>query len=69
MVHHSVVVRDTNNNYGFSFSWCDRIFGTYMAERQEGHNKMKIGLNGYHDDRSLKLLVLLAVPFSYQKSK
>jgi len=66
-VHHSVITRETNSNYGFSFSWWDRLFGTYIAQPQEGHDKMKIGLNGYHDDRSLKLSALLAMPFSYQK--
>ena len=66
-VHHSVIARETNSNYGFSFSWWDRIFGTYKAQPQEGHEKMKIGLNGYHDDRSLKLSALLTMPFVYQK--
>jgi sterol desaturase/sphingolipid hydroxylase (fatty acid hydroxylase superfamily) len=66
-VHHSVVVRETNSNYGFSFSWWDRILGTYKAQPQEGHDRMKIGLNGYHDDRSLKLLALLMMPFSNQQ--
>lgn len=66
-VHHSTVMQETNSNYGFSFSWWDRILGTYKAQPQEGHDKMKIGLNGYHDDRSLKLSALLMMPFSYQK--
>lgn len=66
-VHHSVIARETNSNYGFSFSWWDRLFGTYIAQPQDGHDKMKIGLNGYHDDRSLKLTALLAMPFSCQK--
>ena len=66
-VHHSVIVRETNSNYGFSFSWWDRILGTYKAQPQEGHDRMKIGLNGYHDDRSLKLSALLMMPFSNQQ--
>jgi len=66
-VHHSVIARETNSNYGFSFSWWDRLLGTYIAQPQEGHDKMTIGLNGYHDNRSLKLSALLAMPFSYQK--
>ena len=66
-VHHSVIVRETNSNYGFSFPWWDRLLGTYKAQPQEGHDKMKIGLNGYHDDRSLKLSSMLTMPFSYQK--
>ena len=66
-VHHSTVMPETNSNFGFSFSWWDRILGTYKAQPQEGHDKMKIGLNGYHDDRSLKLSAMLMMPFSYQK--
>jgi sterol desaturase/sphingolipid hydroxylase (fatty acid hydroxylase superfamily) len=60
-------MRETNSNYGFSFPWWDRLFGTYKAQPQEGHDKMKIGLNGYHDDRSLQLSALLTMPFSYQE--
>ncbi len=66
-VHHSVIARETNSNYGFSFPWWDRILGTYKAQPQEGHDKMRIGLNGYHDDRSLKLSSMLSMPFSYPK--
>jgi sterol desaturase/sphingolipid hydroxylase (fatty acid hydroxylase superfamily) len=66
-VHHSVIARETNSNYGFSFPWWDRMLGTYKAQPQEGHDQMKIGLNGYHDDRSLKLSALLTMPFSYPK--
>jgi sterol desaturase/sphingolipid hydroxylase (fatty acid hydroxylase superfamily) len=66
-VHHSVIARETNSNYGFSFPWWDKLLGTYKAQPQDGHDKMKIGLNGYHDDRSLKLASMLAMPFSYPK--
>jgi sterol desaturase/sphingolipid hydroxylase (fatty acid hydroxylase superfamily) len=66
-IHHSVIISETNSNYGFSFSWWDRICGTYKAQPQEGHDQMKIGLNGYDDDRSLRLSALLAMPFSYLK--
>ena len=66
-VHHSVIARETNSNYGFSFPWWDRMLGTYKAQPQEGHDQMKIGLNGYHDDRSLKLSSMLTMPFSYPK--
>jgi sterol desaturase/sphingolipid hydroxylase (fatty acid hydroxylase superfamily) len=66
-VHHSVVALETNSNYGFSFSWWDRLFGTYIAQPRGGHDKMKIGLNGYHDNRSLKLSALLTMPFFYHK--
>jgi sterol desaturase/sphingolipid hydroxylase (fatty acid hydroxylase superfamily) len=66
-VHHSVIAREINSNYGFSFSWWDRLLDTYKAQPQEGHYQMKIGLNGYHDNRSLKLASMLSMPFSYPK--
>jgi hypothetical protein len=30
-VHHSVVIRETNSNYGFNLPWWDRLFGTYLT--------------------------------------
>lgn len=66
-VHHSVIPRETNSNFGFSVPWWDRLWGSYRAQPQDGHNQMKIGLNGYQDDRSLKLSSLLLMPFYYPK--
>jgi len=62
-VHHSVIVRETNSNYGFSVPWWDHLFGTYRDQPAEGHDGMRIGLKGYHDDRSLSLSSLLVMPF------
>jgi sterol desaturase/sphingolipid hydroxylase (fatty acid hydroxylase superfamily) len=62
-VHHSILLKETNSNYGFSFPWWDRLFGTYKAQPDVGHEKMKIGLNGYDDERALKLSSMLVMPF------
>lgn len=62
-VHHSVIVRETDSNFGFSVSWWDRLFGTYRDQPAEGHDRMRIGLKGYHDDRSSSLASLLIMPF------
>lgn len=62
-VHHSVIVKETNSNYGFSFSWWDRLFGTYRREPENGHLQMKIGLNGYFDPKYLQLSQMLIIPF------
>jgi len=62
-VHHSVIVKETNSNYGFSFSWWDRLFGTYRREPEAGHLQMKIGLNGYSDPKYLQLSQMLITPF------
>ena len=34
-VHHSVIIRETNSNYGFNLSWWDRLFGTFQEELEE----------------------------------
>jgi sterol desaturase/sphingolipid hydroxylase (fatty acid hydroxylase superfamily) len=30
-VHHSIVPRETNSNFGFNMPWWDRLFGTTTA--------------------------------------
>ncbi len=31
-VHHSVIIRETNSNFGFNLPWWDRLFGTYRNQ-------------------------------------
>lgn len=62
-VHHSVIIRETNSNYGFNLPWWDYIFRTHNAQPKMGHSDMKIGLANYRDTRWLKLKWMLAVPF------
>jgi sterol desaturase/sphingolipid hydroxylase (fatty acid hydroxylase superfamily) len=31
-VHHSIVARETNSNFGFNLPWWDRLLGTYRAQ-------------------------------------
>jgi len=62
-VHHSIIRDETNSNYGFNYSWWDRIFGTYREAPEGGHERMKIGLAGYHDLKYLRFLPMLMVPF------
>ena len=42
-VHHSIVPRETNSNFGFNLPWWDRLFGTYRAAAR--------GRPRRHDDR------------------
>jgi len=44
-VHHSVIICETNSNYGFNLSIWDRLFGTYLAQLSMGHQDMTIGLS------------------------
>ena len=62
-VHHSVVISETNSNFGFNLPWWDRIFGTYLEQPSQGHQGMTIGLANYRDRRWLTLHWMLAVPF------
>ena len=61
-VHHSVIIRETNSNYGFNFSIWDRLFGTYLAQPSKGHQDMVIGLSQFRDHRRLTLPWLLILP-------
>ena len=63
-VHHSIIPRETNSNYGFNLSWWDRICGTYRPQPEKGHLEMTIGLKEYRDPQQLSLLRLLVQPFT-----
>lgn len=43
-VHHSVIMRESQTNYGFNFSFWDRLFGTYQSEPAKGQTQMILGL-------------------------
>ena len=43
-VHHSTDGAEQNTNYGFSFSWWDRLGGTYRPAPRHPHETMPIGL-------------------------
>lgn len=62
-VHHSVIARETNSNFGFNLPWWDRLFGTYRAQPRSGHEGMTIGLSQFRDPCKLTLPWMLALPF------
>ncbi|UZD91219.1 sterol desaturase family protein [Cognatishimia activa] len=61
-VHHSVHRHEHDSNYGFSLSIWDRLFGTYIAQPEAGHDDMITGLQ-WQDDRPSKLGWSLILPF------
>jgi len=63
-VHHSVLIWETDSNFGFNLSWWDRLFGTYIDQPAAGHEAMKIGLANYRDPKWLKLGWMLVIPAS-----
>jgi sterol desaturase/sphingolipid hydroxylase (fatty acid hydroxylase superfamily) len=62
-VHHSVIIRESNSNYGFNLPWWDRLFGTYYDQPANGHTGMTIGLSQFRDSKKLTLPWLLILPF------
>lgn len=62
-VHHSVVTRETDANFGFNLPWWDRIFGTYIDQPEKGHDGMTIGLSEFQDERPSRLGWSLMLPF------
>lgn len=63
-VHHSVLREETDSNFGAVLSGWDRLFHTYRAQPQEGHETMTFGLSEWRDRRCVSLPWLLMLPFS-----
>ncbi len=66
-VHHSIVARETNSNFGFNLPWWDRLFGTYRAQPAAGHDRMTIGLTQFHDPGELRLDRMLMQPLRRER--
>lgn len=62
-VHHSIITRETNSNFGFNLPWWDRLFGTYRDQPAAGHEGMTIGIEQFRDPRELRLDRMLSQPF------
>ncbi|MGP8304970.1 sterol desaturase family protein [Vibrio sp. YIC-376] len=65
-VHHSVIPRETHSNFGFFLSVWDRLFGTYRAQPELGHDHVVIGLPDIRDEQEQRLDKLITQPFRYR---
>jgi sterol desaturase/sphingolipid hydroxylase (fatty acid hydroxylase superfamily) len=68
-VHHSVLRREHNTNYGFNLSVWDRLFRTYTAQPEGGHQGMTIGLPPYQSEAPTRFGWSLWLPFGRQASQ
>ena len=68
-VHHSVVVHETNSNYGFFLSIWDRIFKTHCPQPKHGHDLMTIGLDEHQTEQPASFLWAISLPFIHSKVK
>src|SRR4029450_12380868 len=62
-VHHSILSRETNSNFGFNLPWWDRLFGTYRAQPTAGHDGMTIGIEQFREPRELGPDPIVLRPF------
>jgi len=63
-VHHSVIIRERDSNFGFNLPWWDRLFGTYRDQPEKGHTDMIIGLANFRKPQDITLPKLLLLPFT-----
>jgi len=61
-VHHSIVRRETNSNFGFNLPWWDYLMRTYCAQPAAGHLAMIIGTDQFRSSEELKLMPMLTQP-------
>lgn len=67
-IHHSIIERETNTNYGFNLSIWDRLFGVYTQDPVMGQQGMTIGLAEHQNREPTGLLWSLLLPLrTYQK--
>jgi sterol desaturase/sphingolipid hydroxylase (fatty acid hydroxylase superfamily) len=68
-VHHSVLWREHDSNYGFNLSVWDRLFRTYTAEPEGGHQGMTIGLTPYQSEAPTRFGWSLLLPFASEPAQ
>ena len=61
-IHHSVIIKERDTNYGAIFSIWDRILGTLLINVDQ--EKIRIGIGAYPKPDKLNLYHLLAMPFT-----
>lgn len=63
-VHHSVVRKETDSNFGFNLPLWDYLFGTYRDQPADGHDRMTIGLSPLRDEQQVdRLPGMLLLPW------
>lgn len=65
-IHHSIVQRETNSNWGTIFCWWDKLHRT--LRRDVPQDAITIGVAAYRDEHELTVGKLLALPFREQRA-
>src|SRR5213596_846558 len=64
-IHHSIVKRETNSNWGTIFCWWDKLHRT--LRRDVPQDAITIGVAAYREEHELTLGKLFALPFREQR--
>ena len=64
-IHHSIVERETNSNWGTIFCWWDQLHRT--VRRDIPQDEITIGVAPYRDEQELTVGRLLVLPFQPQR--
>ena len=62
-IHHSVVVQETNSNFGFNLSVWDRMLGTYIQDAMKRQPEIVIGVDTFRRSEEVSFQKLLTMPF------
>src|SRR5262245_55149747 len=62
-IHHSQNMREGQSNFANTFSWWDRMFRTYIAQPEAGHDGMRFGVPGFLERKHLSLRWMIVQPF------
>ncbi|MFH1349424.1 MAG: sterol desaturase family protein [Pseudomonadota bacterium] len=60
-IHHSVIIKERDTNYGTIFSLWDRLLGTLLTNVDQA--RIRIGVGAYHRPEKLNFHHLLIMPF------
>lgn len=64
-IHHSIVRRETDSNWGTVFSWWDRLHRSLRVDIAQ--HDLEIGVAAYRDEHELTLVRLWSMPFKKQR--
>jgi len=62
-IHHSSAPGESRSNFSNTFSWWDRLFGTYIDQPAAGHADMAFGVQGFEERKHQALPWMLVQPF------
>ena len=63
-IHHSSAPGESRSNFSNTFSWWDRLFGTYIDQPAAGHADMSFGVLGFEERKHQALPWMLVAAIS-----